>query len=133
MNFISSQISKIPKLKLWSVQKHVSVKTRIIWKLVNWFSIQINWCDTSFRKFPQYIWTKCSWFKGPLSSMRQFLTTGNPFKNMKNAFYFMLNALFFWKISKFLSWRSGPVRKWLDKKVKFDFKIYDVTEWETKK
>ena len=65
--------------------------------------------------------------------MRQFPTTGNPFKNMKNAFYFMLNALFFRKISKFLSWRFGPVRKWLDKKAKFDFKIYDVADWEAKK
>ena len=33
-------------------------------------------------------------FKGPLSGLKQFLTTESPLKMMKNAFDFMLNALF---------------------------------------
>ena len=41
--------------------------------------------------------------KGALSGLRQFLTTENPFKMMKNVFYFTSKALFVLKISKFLS------------------------------
>ena len=37
-------------------------------------------------------------------------------KMMKNAFYFILKALFVFKIFKFLSWLFGPVEKtiWLE-------------------
>ena len=41
--------------------------------------------------------------KGALSGLRQFLTTENPLKMMKNAFYFTSKALFVLKIFKFLS------------------------------
>ena len=45
---------------------------------------------------------------------------------MKNAFYFMLNALFILEIfTFFLS------RKTVDKKAIVNFKIYDVTDWTT--
>ena len=50
---------------------------------------------------------------------------------MKNAFYFMLKALFVFGIFKFLSWSFGHVGKRLDKKTKINFEIYDVTDWET--
>ena len=48
---------------------------------------------------------------------------------MKNDFYFILNALFILKISKFLSWLFGHVEKtaWLD----VNFKIDDITAWLT--
>ena len=52
-------------------------------------------------------------------------------KTLKNAFYFMLKALFILEIFKFLSWLFGYVEKRLDKKVKVNFKIYDVTDWTT--
>ena len=39
-----------------------------------------------------------------------------PFKVMKNAFYFMLKALFVLEIFTFLSSRLGYVEKWLDEK-----------------
>ena len=42
-------------------------------------------------------------FNGAHSGMRQFLTTGSPLKMMKNAFCFILKALFVLKIFKFLS------------------------------
>ena len=42
-------------------------------------------------------------FKGPLSSLRQFLRTESSLKMMKNAFYFMLKALFILEIFTFLS------------------------------
>ena len=38
--------------------------------------------------------------KSALSGLTQFLTTENPLKIMKNAFYFTLRALFFPKIFK---------------------------------
>ena len=50
---------------------------------------------------------------------------------MKNAFYFILKALFVLKIFKFLSWLFGHVAKRLDKKDKVNFKFYDVTAWLT--
>ena len=41
--------------------------------------------------------------KGPLSSLRQFLTNERPLKKMKNVFFFfMLKALFVLQIFKFL-------------------------------
>ena len=49
---------------------------------------------------------------------------------MKNTFYFTIKALFVLKIFKFLSWLFGHVKKWLDKKDKDNFKIYDVITWE---
>ena len=49
---------------------------------------------------------------------------------MKNTFYFILKALFVLKLFKFLSF-FVHVGKQLDKKAKVNFKIYDVTTWET--
>ena len=61
-----------------------------------------------------------------------FFFNGSLFKMMKNAFYFILKALFVLKIFNFLSWLFGHVKKkWLDSKEKVNFKIYDVTVWLT--
>ena len=49
---------------------------------------------------------------------------------MKNAFYFMLEPLFVFRIYTFLSWLFDNVGEWLDTKAKVDFKIYDATDWE---
>ena len=40
--------------------------------------------------------------KGALLGLRQFLETKNPLKMMKNAFYFILKAVFVLEIFKFL-------------------------------
>ena len=48
---------------------------------------------------------------------------------MKNAFYFVLKALFVIKICKFLSWLFGHVEKRLDEKDKVNFEIDEVTAW----
>ena len=47
---------------------------------------------------------------------------------MKNAFYFMLKALFVVKIFKFQSC-FGYDEEMLDQEDKVNFKIYDVTTW----
>ena len=47
---------------------------------------------------------------------------------MKNAFYFMLKALFVLKIFKFQSC-FGYDEEMLDQEDKVNFKIYDVTTW----
>ena len=52
-------------------------------------------------------------------------------KILKNAFYFMLKALFLLEIFNFLSLLFVYVEKRLDKKGKVNFKIYDVTHWTT--
>ena len=59
--------------------------------------------------------------KGLLSDLRQFLTTEGPLKFMKNAFYFMLKAIFFLKIFTFLSSLFGHARIQLEKKMKTNF------------
>ena len=48
---------------------------------------------------------------------------------MKNAFYFILKALFVLKILTFLSLPFAHVEKQLGLKDKVNFKIYDVTTW----
>ena len=47
---------------------------------------------------------------------------------MKNAFYFKLKASFIFKIFTFLSLHIGYVGKRLDKKVKVNFKMRDITD-----
>ena len=56
--------------------------------------------------------------KGAGSGLRQFLATGSPWKLMKNAFHFILNAPFVLKIFKCLSWFFGHVDEsvWLERK-----------------
>ena len=58
-------------------------------------------------------------FKGGLSPSKLFKknsSNDSPLRMIKNAFYFILKALFFLKIFKFLSWHFGHVEKttWLD-------------------
>ena len=55
----------------------------------------------------------------------------SPLRVMKNAFYFILNAVFVLKISRFLCWLFGHVEKMAIYKDKINFKIYDVTAWLT--
>ena len=50
---------------------------------------------------------------------------------MKNAFCFILKALLVLEIFAFFSGLFGYVEKWLDKKTRVNFKIYDVTDWTT--
>ena len=49
--------------------------------------------------------------KGAVSELRQFLANESPLKVMKNAFYFILKALFFLKMSRFLSWLVGHAKR----------------------
>ena len=70
-------------------------------------------------------------FEGPHMGVRQFLRNESCLKIMKNAFYFMLKALFVLEIFTFLSWLFGYVEKRLDKKAMVNFKIYDVKDWTT--
>ena len=44
-------------------------------------------------------------------------------------FCIMLKVLFVLRIFKVLSWLFGHAKKWLDKKGKINFNIYDVTDW----
>ena len=50
---------------------------------------------------------------------------------MRNTFYFMWKALYVLEIFTLLSQRFGYVENQFDKKVKVNFEIYDVTDWET--
>ena len=55
----------------------------------------------------------------------------SPLKTLKNAFYFMIKALFVLEIFTFLSWFFGFAEKPLDKKAMGNFKIYDIIDWKT--
>ena len=57
-----------------------------------------------------------AFIKSELSGLWQFSATENPFKMMKDAFYFTLKAPFVLEIFQFLLWIFGHVEKWLDKK-----------------
>ena len=50
---------------------------------------------------------------------------------MKNVFLFDVTSSFRSEIFTFLSWLFDYVEKRLDKKVKVNSKIYDVTDWTT--
>ena len=65
-------------------------------------------------------------FKGPLSGLRQLVTTESPLKMMKNTFYFMLKAPFVIEIFAFSFWVLDYAEKQLDKTALVNFKIYDV-------
>ena len=52
---------------------------------------------------------------------------------MKNVFCFSLKPFFVLKIFIFLSWLSGHEEKQTDEKYMVNFKIYDITNWETHK
>ena len=67
--------------------------------------------------------------KSTLSGLRQLLATESPLKLMK--MLCTLKALFITEINIFLFSVFSLVRKWLDKKAKMNFKIYDITKWIT--
>ena len=69
--------------------------------------------------------------KGTLRGLRQFLATENPLRIMKNAFYFTLKAVSIINTFKFCSEFFDDVEKPFDKKTEVNFKLYDVTKWET--
>ena len=56
--------------------------------------------------------------KVPLSGLKQLLTTDSPLKLMKNAFYFMLIAIFVLEIFTFLPWLFGYVKIGMIKKLR---------------
>ena len=80
--------------------------------------------------FTQNFTIPLHYIKGPLSSLTQFLTTENPFKMMKNAFYSMLKALFVPEIFTFLSWLFDYVEKHLDKNLSL---TSEFMTWQTVK
>ena len=90
-----------------------------IWLLVSIKSTQINFTYLGFT----------------LKSTLTFQTKNSVYvsegslKMMKNAFYFILKALFVCKIFKFLSWLFGHIKKRLDEKDKVNFKSHDVATW----
>ena len=49
---------------------------------------------------------------------------------MKNAFHFILKAIFVVKIITILFWLFDHVVKRLDEKARVNLKIYDVTDWK---
>ena len=66
-----------------------------------------------FRLLSMYCF-KLFHYKEALSDLRKILAAENPLIVMKNAFYFILAALFVLKIFKFLSGILGHVQKRLD-------------------
>ena len=88
-----------------------------------WSKLNVCFCFLQFRLV----------LKSDSHPSRKFFTcfNDNCSEVMKNAFYFVLIALFVLKIFKFLSWVFGHVEKlaWLERYVSFE--IYDVTAWST--
>ena len=76
-------------------------------------------------------WSKRCSIKFYLLKQLKLLATESLLKMMRNIFYFTLKALFVLKVFKFLSWHFWLCKKRLGKKATVNFKIYDVTNWET--
>ena len=95
-----------------------------------WIRLCLDNCS-KLRLF-RYIQAYSSMFsiiKGPLSGRRRFLETESPLKSMRNAFYFILKALFVLKTLFVLTFWLCIKPTWLGSKI--NFKIYDVTLWLT--
>ena len=79
-----------------------------------------------------FLASKCSCFELSPSRRVVFICFNeSPLKMMKNTLYFILKAIFFLEIFKFLSRIFAYVEKRLDKKAYLIFKIYDATNWAT--
>ena len=67
--------------------------------------------------------------KGSLSGLKQFLATEGLLRMTKNAFYFIIKALFILKVFKFLSRLFYQVEKTVLLDDKVNFIIYNITTW----
>ena len=86
--------------------------------IIKFFSIPLQ--EYSCKKM-SFTWrSRKRKLKGPLLSLTQLLTAKSHLEMMKNAFYFMLQALFVLKTFTFLFWLFDYVEKRLDKKGKFN-------------
>ena len=54
-----------------------------------------------------------------------------PLKKMRKFFNFMIKAVFVLKMFTFFSWLFGYVEKRLDRNVKVNSRVHDVTKWTT--
>ena len=52
------------------------------------------------------------------------------FKNYEKCFLFHVKGFFVCKVFTISSWLFGHIWKWLDKKAKVIFKVYDFVDWE---
>ena len=77
------------------------------------------WPFKVFMKLHKSLLLIANLVKGAALGLGQFLATESLWKLMKDAFYFVLKALFVLKIFKFLSWLFGHVQKtvWFEIKV----------------
>ena len=62
-------------------------------------------------------------FKGPLLSLREFLTIESPLKMMKSTFYFIIKVIFLLDIFTILSSDFGCLENWLHKRIMANFKF----------
>ena len=81
-----------------------------LWKrfFLNYNVWKINGCGDIFRTLSK-IYDET--FKSALPGLTQIMATESPLKMMKNAFYFILKAIFVLKIFKFLYGLFGQVEK----------------------
>ena len=113
-----AKILRAPILKNICERLHLSITKR--WSIC-WSQSVYFWSEQTN--------VQIKWIKGPLSGLRQFPTIESPLKIMKNAFYFILKALFVLEIFTYFSWLFGYIEKRLNKKALVDFKICGVTDW----
>ena len=96
-------------------------RKRICWKIFenvfffNYNVWKINGCGDIFRALSK-IYDET--FKSALPGLTQIMATESPLKMMKNAFYFILKAIFVLKIFKFFPCFFGHIetrKAWLKK------------------
>ena len=101
------------EIQYWPVNcTTVTVRYAKILSNISFIPIQVMQAITMDRPDENKLFQNA--FKGALSCLKIFLATESTLKRMKNAFYFILKALFVLKIFKFLSWLFHHVAKRLD-------------------
>ena len=90
------------EIQYWPVNcTTVTVRYAKILSNISFIPIQVMQAITMDRPDENKLFQNA--FKGALSCLKIFLATESTLKRMKNAFYFILKALFVLKIFKFLS------------------------------
>ena len=129
-------------LRIWSHLLKKSLIENFIFCAVKVLFLKPILCQCShlFQCFPVFYGKWCALdkkmkfsIKFGLSAFKKIVLicfNESPLKIMKSAFS-PLKLFSFSRYLNFLSWLFGHVEKQLDEKYKVNFKIYDITTWET--
>ena len=114
------KMSNLVILKWQQFGHKAKFEKKTLFKCRSKTGISIKWC--LFKDLPKLLALQKHFLianivKGTVWGLRQFLATESPWKEMKNAFYFISKSLFFVKRFKVFPWVFGCVEitAWLER------------------